>query len=128
MTCSFFSCLFFKVIQQAWPFIGQYLEKLLTETIAPSIRGSSTHLQTLSFTKIDFGGKVIHGNTHTHRYTMNNVPVTFLHISFHYSGRLKEALLPLKHVWTSILSNKHIWCLKAHILVKARVKFNVNVI
>ncbi|XP_043097609.1 extended synaptotagmin-1 isoform X1 [Puntigrus tetrazona] len=46
-----------KVIQQAWPFIGQYLEKLLTETIAPSIRGSSTHLQTLSFTKVDFGGK-----------------------------------------------------------------------
>ncbi|KAK9973730.1 hypothetical protein ABG768_024439 [Culter alburnus] len=47
----------FLVIHQAWPFIGQYLEKLLTETIAPSIRGSSTHLQTLSFTKIDFGGK-----------------------------------------------------------------------
>ncbi|XP_056126388.1 extended synaptotagmin-1 isoform X2 [Rhinichthys klamathensis goyatoka] len=46
-----------KVIHQAWPYIGQYLEKLLTETIAPSIRGSSTHLQTLSFTKIDFGGK-----------------------------------------------------------------------
>ncbi|XP_056316518.1 extended synaptotagmin-1 isoform X2 [Danio aesculapii] len=46
-----------KVIHQAWPFIGQYLEKLLTETIAPSIRGSSAHLQTLSFTKIDFGGK-----------------------------------------------------------------------
>uniref|UniRef100_A0A671KAW1 Extended synaptotagmin-1-like n=1 Tax=Sinocyclocheilus anshuiensis TaxID=1608454 RepID=A0A671KAW1_9TELE len=45
------------VIQQAWPFIGQYLEKLLTETIAPSIRGSSTHLQTLCFTKVDFGGK-----------------------------------------------------------------------
>uniref|UniRef100_A0A8C2KFF0 Extended synaptotagmin-like protein 1b n=1 Tax=Cyprinus carpio TaxID=7962 RepID=A0A8C2KFF0_CYPCA len=46
-----------KVIQQAWPYIGQYLEKLLTETIAPSIRGSSSHLQTLSFTKVDFGGK-----------------------------------------------------------------------
>lgn len=46
-----------KVIHQAWPFIGQYLEKLLTETIAPSIRGSSTHLQTLNFTKIDFGDK-----------------------------------------------------------------------
>ncbi|XP_053355627.1 extended synaptotagmin-1 [Clarias gariepinus] len=46
-----------KVIQQAWPFIGQYLEKLLTESIAPSIRASSTHLQTLSFTKIDFGDK-----------------------------------------------------------------------
>uniref|UniRef100_A0A672SHT2 Extended synaptotagmin-1-like n=1 Tax=Sinocyclocheilus grahami TaxID=75366 RepID=A0A672SHT2_SINGR len=46
-----------KVIQQAWPYIGQYLEKLLMETIAPSIRGSSSHLQTLSFTKVDFGGK-----------------------------------------------------------------------
>ncbi|KAI4903465.1 hypothetical protein NFI96_015902 [Prochilodus magdalenae] len=46
-----------KVIHQAWPFIGQYLQKLLTETIAPSIRGSSAHLQTLSFTKIDFGDK-----------------------------------------------------------------------
>ncbi|XP_062852804.1 extended synaptotagmin-1 [Trichomycterus rosablanca] len=46
-----------KVIKQAWPYIGQYLEKLLTETIAPSIRGSSSHLQTLSFTKIDFGNK-----------------------------------------------------------------------
>ncbi|XP_016141337.1 extended synaptotagmin-1-like [Sinocyclocheilus grahami] len=45
------------VIQQAWPYIGQYLEKLLMETIAPSIRGSSSHLQTLSFTKVDFGGK-----------------------------------------------------------------------
>ncbi|KAG9259416.1 extended synaptotagmin-1 [Astyanax mexicanus] len=48
-----------KVLQQAWPFIGQYLEKLLTETIAPSIRASSAHLQTLCFTKIDFGDKAI---------------------------------------------------------------------
>ncbi|XP_051996700.1 extended synaptotagmin-1-like [Xyrauchen texanus] len=57
-----------KIIQQAWPFIGQYLEKLLTETIAPSIRGSSAHLQTLSFTKIDFGDKamkVVGVKTHT---------------------------------------------------------------
>ncbi|KAF4083592.1 hypothetical protein AMELA_G00143650 [Ameiurus melas] len=48
-----------KVIQQAWPFIGQYLEKLLTESIAPSIRASNVHLQTLSFTKIDFGDKAM---------------------------------------------------------------------
>ncbi|MCJ8729287.1 hypothetical protein PDJAM_G00104430 [Pangasius djambal] len=57
-----------KVIQQAWPFIGQYLEKLLTESIAPSIRASSVHLQTLSFTKIDFGDKamkVVGVKTHT---------------------------------------------------------------
>uniref|UniRef100_A0A8C4Z2S9 Extended synaptotagmin-like protein 1b n=1 Tax=Gadus morhua TaxID=8049 RepID=A0A8C4Z2S9_GADMO len=46
-----------KVLQQVWPFVGQYLEKLLQETIAPSIRGSSSHLQTLSFTKVDFGDK-----------------------------------------------------------------------
>ncbi|XP_031423057.1 extended synaptotagmin-1 isoform X3 [Clupea harengus] len=46
-----------KVLQQAWPFIGQYLEKLLVETIAPAIRGSSNHLQTFNFTKIDMGDK-----------------------------------------------------------------------
>uniref|UniRef100_A0AAY4ESR5 Extended synaptotagmin-like protein 1b n=1 Tax=Denticeps clupeoides TaxID=299321 RepID=A0AAY4ESR5_9TELE len=46
-----------KVLHQAWPFIGQYLKKLLMETIAPTIRSSSTHLQTLNFTKIDFGEK-----------------------------------------------------------------------
>uniref|UniRef100_A0A8C4HTG2 Extended synaptotagmin-1 n=1 Tax=Dicentrarchus labrax TaxID=13489 RepID=A0A8C4HTG2_DICLA len=48
-----------KVLQQVWPFVGQYLEKLLVETIAPSIRASSTHLQTLSFTKVDMGNKAM---------------------------------------------------------------------
>jgi len=47
------------VLQQVWPFVGQYLEKLLVETIAPSIRASSAHLQTLSFTKVDMGDKVM---------------------------------------------------------------------
>lgn len=47
-----------QIIQQAWPFIGQYLEKLLVETIAPAIRASSIHLQTLSFTKVNIGDKV----------------------------------------------------------------------
>lgn len=47
-----------QVLQQVWPFVGQYLEKLLVETIAPSIRASSSHLQTLSFTKVDMGDKV----------------------------------------------------------------------
>lgn len=47
-----------QIIQQAWPFIGQYLEKLLVETIAPSIRASTACLQTLSFTKVDLGDKV----------------------------------------------------------------------
>ncbi|XP_069564869.1 extended synaptotagmin-1 [Brachyistius frenatus] len=48
-----------KVLQQVWPFVGQYLEKLLVETIAPSIRTSSSHLQTLSFTKVDMGDKAM---------------------------------------------------------------------
>uniref|UniRef100_A0A8C6WIC2 Extended synaptotagmin-like protein 1b n=1 Tax=Neogobius melanostomus TaxID=47308 RepID=A0A8C6WIC2_9GOBI len=48
-----------KVLQQVWPFVGQYLEKLLVETIAPSIRASSAHLQTLSFTKVDMGDKAM---------------------------------------------------------------------
>ncbi|CAG06731.1 unnamed protein product, partial [Tetraodon nigroviridis] len=48
-----------KVLQQVWPFVGQYLEKLLVETIAPSIRASSTHLQTFGFTKVDMGDKVL---------------------------------------------------------------------
>uniref|UniRef100_A0AAR2LDD5 C2 domain-containing protein n=1 Tax=Pygocentrus nattereri TaxID=42514 RepID=A0AAR2LDD5_PYGNA len=48
-----------KILQQAWPFVGQYLEKLLVETIAPTIRTSSAHLQTFSFTKVDLGDKLI---------------------------------------------------------------------
>ena len=47
-----------QILQQAWPFVGQYLEKLLVETIAPAIRASSIHLQTLSFTKVNIGDKV----------------------------------------------------------------------
>uniref|UniRef100_A0A674EL98 Extended synaptotagmin 1 n=1 Tax=Salmo trutta TaxID=8032 RepID=A0A674EL98_SALTR len=48
-----------KILQQAWPFVGQYLEKLLVETIAPAIRASNTHLQTLSFTKVNLGDKAM---------------------------------------------------------------------
>ncbi|XP_046896617.1 extended synaptotagmin-1 [Hypomesus transpacificus] len=48
-----------KILQQAWPFVGQYLEKLLVGTIAPAIRASNTHLQTLSFTKINLGDKAM---------------------------------------------------------------------
>lgn len=48
-----------KILQQAWPFVGQYLEKLLVETIAPAIRASSIHLQTLSFTKVNLGDKAL---------------------------------------------------------------------
>lgn len=46
-----------KILKQAWPFIGQYLEKLLVENIAPSIRQSNNHLQTFAFTKVKLGEK-----------------------------------------------------------------------
>ncbi|KAM6468929.1 extended synaptotagmin-1 [Liasis olivaceus] len=46
-----------KILAQAWPFFGQYMEKLLVENIAPSIRASNTHLQTFTFTKIEMGEK-----------------------------------------------------------------------
>uniref|UniRef100_A0A3B5LEV4 Extended synaptotagmin-like protein 1a n=1 Tax=Xiphophorus couchianus TaxID=32473 RepID=A0A3B5LEV4_9TELE len=48
-----------QILQQAWPFVGQYLEKLLVETIAPAIRASSIHLQTLNFTKVNLGEKAL---------------------------------------------------------------------
>ncbi|XP_056128792.1 extended synaptotagmin-1 [Lampris incognitus] len=48
-----------KILQQAWPFVGQYMEKLLVETIAPAIRASNIHLQTLSFTKVNLGDKAM---------------------------------------------------------------------
>ncbi|CAM4689676.1 unnamed protein product [Caretta caretta] len=46
-----------KILAQAWPFFGQYMEKLLVENIAPMIRASNTHLQTFAFTKVDMGEK-----------------------------------------------------------------------
>lgn len=47
-----------QILAQAWPFFGQFMEKLLVENVAPNIRASNTHLQTFSFTKVDLGEKV----------------------------------------------------------------------
>ncbi|KAG8452427.1 hypothetical protein GDO86_004288 [Hymenochirus boettgeri] len=46
-----------KIVAQMWPFIGQYLEKMLTDSIAPTIRSSNSQLSTFYFTKISFGEK-----------------------------------------------------------------------
>ncbi|XP_053153668.1 extended synaptotagmin-1 isoform X2 [Hemicordylus capensis] len=46
-----------KILAQAWPFFGQYMEKLLVENIAPNIRASNTHLQTFTFARVDMGEK-----------------------------------------------------------------------
>ena len=48
-----------QILQQAWPFVGQYLEKLLVKTIAPIIQSSNPYLKTLSFTKVNLGDKVL---------------------------------------------------------------------
>ncbi|XP_062287309.1 extended synaptotagmin-3 [Scomber scombrus] len=44
-----------KVLEQAWPFFGMYMEKLLKETIQSSIRLSSPALKMFTFTKVHFG-------------------------------------------------------------------------
>ncbi|TRZ07128.1 hypothetical protein HGM15179_019978, partial [Zosterops borbonicus] len=46
-----------KVLAQAWPFFGQWMEKLLRDSVAPAIRASSPHLQTFTFTRVDMGHK-----------------------------------------------------------------------
>uniref|UniRef100_A0A8C3NR42 Uncharacterized protein n=1 Tax=Geospiza parvula TaxID=87175 RepID=A0A8C3NR42_GEOPR len=46
-----------RVLAQAWPFLGQYLEKLLQDSVAPAIRASSAHLQSFAFTRVDLGQK-----------------------------------------------------------------------
>ncbi|XP_069770826.1 extended synaptotagmin-2-like isoform X2 [Narcine bancroftii] len=46
-----------KIIQNLWPFISQFVEKLFKETIEPAVRGANNHLSTFTFTKIDMGSK-----------------------------------------------------------------------
>lgn len=48
----------FQIVAQVWPFLGQYMEKLLAETVAPAVRGSNPHLQTFTFTRVELGEKV----------------------------------------------------------------------
>uniref|UniRef100_A0A665VAX9 Extended synaptotagmin-3-like n=1 Tax=Echeneis naucrates TaxID=173247 RepID=A0A665VAX9_ECHNA len=44
-----------KVLQQAWPFFGMFMEKLLKENIQPAVRQSSPALKMFTFTKVHFG-------------------------------------------------------------------------
>ncbi|XP_043988455.1 extended synaptotagmin-3 isoform X1 [Gambusia affinis] len=46
-----------KVLEQAWPFFGMYMEKLLRETIQQKVRTSNSALKMFTFTKIHFGHK-----------------------------------------------------------------------
>ncbi|XP_074709802.1 LOW QUALITY PROTEIN: extended synaptotagmin-1 [Strix uralensis] len=68
-----------KVLAQAWPFFGRYMEKLLVENVAPSIRASNSHLQTFTFTRVDMGEK----------------PLRVLGVRAHPGAHQKQILLDL---------------------------------
>ncbi|KAJ8017031.1 hypothetical protein DPEC_G00013540 [Dallia pectoralis] len=74
-----------KILQQAWPFLGQFLEKLLVETVAPAIRASNTHLQTLSFTKVNLGDKAVKV-VGVKAYTENDKRQVLLDLYISYAG------------------------------------------
>lgn len=44
-----------QVLEQAWPFFGMFMEKLLRENIQPAVRQSNPALKTFNFTKVHFG-------------------------------------------------------------------------
>uniref|UniRef100_UPI00398E3788 extended synaptotagmin-3-like n=1 Tax=Pristiophorus japonicus TaxID=55135 RepID=UPI00398E3788 len=46
-----------KIVKQAWPYFGMYLEKLFKDKIEPSICGSNVCLKTFAFAKLNFGEK-----------------------------------------------------------------------
>ncbi|XP_053823288.1 extended synaptotagmin-1 [Vidua chalybeata] len=72
-----------KVLAQAWPFLGQFLEKLLQESVAPAIRASSAHLQTFTFTRVDVGQKPLRVlGVRAHPGTHNKQILLDLNISY----------------------------------------------
>ncbi|KAK9527651.1 hypothetical protein VZT92_014194 [Zoarces viviparus] len=51
-----------KTVKQMWPYICQFAEKLLRETIEPAVKQSNAHLSTFCFSKIDMGDKPLRIN------------------------------------------------------------------
>lgn len=47
-----------QTVKQMWPYICQFVEKVLRETVEPAIKESNSHLSTFCFSKIDIGEKV----------------------------------------------------------------------
>ncbi|XP_055215362.1 extended synaptotagmin-1 isoform X4 [Gorilla gorilla gorilla] len=68
-----------KIVAQVWPFLGQYMEKLLAETVAPAVRGSNPHLQTFTFTRVELGEK----------------PLRIIGVKVHPGQRKEQILLDL---------------------------------
>ncbi|XP_062850579.1 extended synaptotagmin-2 [Trichomycterus rosablanca] len=51
-----------KTVQQMWPYVCRFVEKLFQETIEPAIKEANTHLSTFSFTRIDLGDQSLRVN------------------------------------------------------------------
>nr|XP_014341078.1 PREDICTED: extended synaptotagmin-3-like [Latimeria chalumnae] len=48
-----------KILLQAWPYFGMYMEKIFRDSIEPAIRGSNLHLKGFTFTKVNLGEKAL---------------------------------------------------------------------
>uniref|UniRef100_A0AAR2L967 Extended synaptotagmin-like protein 2a n=1 Tax=Pygocentrus nattereri TaxID=42514 RepID=A0AAR2L967_PYGNA len=51
-----------KTVQQMWPYICQFVDKLFRETIEPAVKGANSHLSSFCFSKIDMGDKPLRVN------------------------------------------------------------------
>ncbi|KAI4891450.1 hypothetical protein NFI96_025139 [Prochilodus magdalenae] len=51
-----------KTVQQMWPYICQFVDKLFRETIEPAVQGANSHLSSFCFSKIDMGDKPLRIN------------------------------------------------------------------
>ncbi|XP_076828355.1 extended synaptotagmin-2 [Brachyhypopomus gauderio] len=51
-----------KTVSQMWPYLCQFVEKLFRESVEPAVKGTSTHLNTFSFTKIELGDQPLRIN------------------------------------------------------------------
>ncbi|XP_077472659.1 extended synaptotagmin-3 [Stigmatopora argus] len=75
-----------KVLEQAWPFFGMFMEKLLRGNIQSAVRQSSSELKTFTFTKIHFGHiplRIVGIQAYTHEVDHREV---VLDITINYEG------------------------------------------
>ncbi|XP_061548739.1 extended synaptotagmin-3 [Phycodurus eques] len=75
-----------KVLEQAWPFFGMFMEKLLRENIQTAVRQSSSELKTFTFTKIHFGHiplRIVGIKAYTHEVDHREV---VLDLTINYEG------------------------------------------
>ncbi|XP_077392042.1 extended synaptotagmin-3 [Festucalex cinctus] len=75
-----------KVLEQAWPFFGMFMEKLLRENIQTAVRQSSSELKTFTFTKIHFGHiplRIVGIQAYTHEVDHREV---VLDMTINYEG------------------------------------------